>query len=180
VPVPRRATKITPGAGILLLLQRRYWKALLAGMAAAALVVVPTLRLVTIQQWVEGSTIALRVPWRAWWLASWTGMLTYRLTPPYGEALKRYQLTALAYATSVACARGTGALGTAASAAAFRASPQHHSHGPARACRAVRNLPGIDRWRHLHGCSSHYWFPGLRQTISVLGRVRLAGTYRIP
>jgi hypothetical protein len=90
--------KITPGAGILLLLQRRYWKPLLAGLAVAALVVILTLQFVTIQQWVEGSTIALRVPWRAWWLASWTGMLTFYLTPPYGEALSAILgLTALAY-----------------------------------------------------------------------------------
>ena len=90
--------KVTPGAGILLLLQRRYRRALLAGVAVSALVVLLTLPFAGIQQWMEGSVIALRVPWRAWWLASWTGMLTYLLAPPYGEVLSAILgLTALAY-----------------------------------------------------------------------------------
>jgi alpha-1,2-mannosyltransferase len=90
--------KITPAAGLLLLLQRKYQWALIAAAATLLGVLLVFLPLAGVQRWIEGSIMALRVYWHVWWLASWTGILTYYIAPPYGETLSAILgLTALAY-----------------------------------------------------------------------------------
>lgn len=90
--------KITPAVGFLVLWRRGYWHALLAGLATAVVVVALTWPYAGLDRWLEGSIMALRFQWRVWWLASWTGILTYYLRPPYGEGLSAILgITALAY-----------------------------------------------------------------------------------
>ena len=90
--------KITPGVGFLMIARGGYRKAVLAGLATAILVVALTWPYAGLGSWVEGSLRALRLQWNVWWLASWTGILTYYLPSPYGLGVSAILgLTALAY-----------------------------------------------------------------------------------
>lgn len=90
--------KITPALGLLIVLRRGYRKALLAAAATAALALVLSLPFASPATWAQGTLMALRLQWNVYWLASWTGLLTYYLPSPYGWGLSAILgLTALAY-----------------------------------------------------------------------------------
>jgi alpha-1,2-mannosyltransferase len=90
--------KITPAIGLLMAIRREYRQALLAAVMTAVVVVALAWPYSGLGSWLEGSLIALRVQWNVWWLASWTGILTYYLPSPYGLGLSAILgLTALAY-----------------------------------------------------------------------------------
>jgi alpha-1,2-mannosyltransferase len=90
--------KITPALGLLILMRRGYRHALLASLVTVLVVVALTWPIAGLERWLEGSLMALRLQWRVWWLASWTGILTYYLPSPYGLGLSAILgLTALGY-----------------------------------------------------------------------------------